>query len=84
MSEDLGRRLFSFGVITDTHLNQGEDDCNSPFEVNTLANRRMRHVVRDLNARDGIVRVNGLRLQVMFFSLRRCAIPSVISTVRPR
>ncbi len=52
MSEDLGQRLFSFGVITDTHLNQGEDDCNSPFEVNTLANRRMRHVVRDLNARD--------------------------------
>ena len=52
MSEDLGRRLFSFGVITDTHLNQGEDDCNSPFEVNTLANRRMRHVVRDLNSRD--------------------------------
>jgi len=52
MSEDLGRRLFSFGVIIDAHLNQGEDDCNSPFEVNTLANRRMRHVVRDLNARD--------------------------------
>ena len=49
MSEDLGGRLFSFGVITDTHLNQGEDDCNSPFEVNILANRRMRHVVRDLN-----------------------------------
>ena len=48
----LGRRLFSFGVITDTHLNQGEDDCNSPYEVNRLANRRMRHVIRDLNARD--------------------------------
>ena len=50
--DTLGRRLFSFGVITDTHLNQGEDDCNSPFEVNRLANRRMRHVVHDLNARD--------------------------------
>ncbi len=48
----LGRRLFSFGVITDTHVNQGEDDCNSPYEVNRLANRRMRHVIRDLNARD--------------------------------
>lgn len=48
----LGERLFSFGVMTDTHLNQGEDDCNSPFEVNRLANRRMRHVVRDLNRRD--------------------------------
>ncbi len=42
MCDDLGRRLFSFGVITDTHLNQGEDNCNSPFEVNILANRRMR------------------------------------------
>lgn len=51
-SDTLGRRLFSFGVITDTHLNQDEDDCNSPFEVNRLANRRMRHVIRDLNARD--------------------------------
>ena len=52
ISPTLGPRLFSFGVITDTHVNQGEDDCNSPFEVNILANRRMRHVVRDLNARD--------------------------------
>ncbi|NQV83111.1 MAG: metallophosphoesterase [Rhodospirillales bacterium] len=50
--QPLGHRLFSFAVITDTHLNQGEDDCNSPFEVNRLANRRMRHVVRDLNQRD--------------------------------
>ena len=50
--DTLGRRLFSFGVITDTHVNQGEDDCNSPYEANRLANRRMRHVVRDLNARD--------------------------------
>ena len=45
--DTLGRRLFSF-----THVNQGEDDCNSPFEVNRLANRRMRYVIRDLNARD--------------------------------
>ena len=50
--ETLGRRLFSFGVITDTHLNQGGDDCNSPYQVNRLANRRMRHVIRDLNARE--------------------------------
>jgi len=49
---DLGTRLFSFGVITDTHVNQGEDDCNSPYEANRLANRRMRHVIHDLNARD--------------------------------
>ena len=44
--------LFSFAVVTDTHLNQGETECNSPFEVNRLANARMRHVVRDLNTRD--------------------------------
>ena len=50
--DTLGRRLFSFGVITDTHLNQGEDNCNSPYDVNRLANRRMRHVIRDLNTRD--------------------------------
>ena len=52
MYDDLGSRLFTFAVITDTHLNQGEDDCNSPFEVNRLANARMRYVVRDLNSRD--------------------------------
>jgi len=52
MADDLGARRYAFGVITDTHLNQGEDDCNSPFAVNMLANARMRHVVRDLNARD--------------------------------
>ena len=49
---DPGGRLFSFAVLTDTHLNQGEDDCNSPFAVNALANRRMRHVINDLNRRD--------------------------------
>ena len=50
-SRDLGVRLFSYAVITDTHLNQGESECNSPFAVNKLANGRMRHVVRDLNQR---------------------------------
>ena len=47
-----GRRLFSFGVITDTHVNQGEDETNSPFESGRLANRRMRHVIRELNSHD--------------------------------
>ena len=41
-SPDLEARLFSYAVITDTHLNQGEDECNSPFGVNKLANGRMR------------------------------------------
>lgn len=52
MKDDLGAHRFTYAVITDTHLNQGETECNSPFEVNRLANGRMRHVVRDLNARD--------------------------------
>jgi 3',5'-cyclic AMP phosphodiesterase CpdA len=52
MSEHPGRLLFSYAVVTDTHLNQGETECNSPFEVNKLANARMRHVVRELNRRD--------------------------------
>ncbi|MEK9673878.1 MAG: hypothetical protein VW268_15480, partial [Rhodospirillaceae bacterium] len=52
MSQDLGAHLFTYAVITDTHLNQGETKCNSPFQVNKMANGRMRHVVRDLNARD--------------------------------
>ncbi len=47
-----GARLFTFAVVTDTHLNRGEDDCNSPFAVNALANRRLRHVINDLNRRD--------------------------------
>lgn len=49
---DPGDRLFSFAVVTDTHLNEAEDACNSPFAVNALANRRLRHVVNDLNRRD--------------------------------
>ncbi|MDE0705588.1 MAG: metallophosphoesterase [Rhodospirillaceae bacterium] len=49
---DLGARRFTFAVVTDTHLNQGEDECNSPFAVNALANRRLRHVINDLNRRD--------------------------------
>ncbi|MCH2327672.1 MAG: metallophosphoesterase, partial [Rhodospirillales bacterium] len=51
MTGNLGKRLFNFAVITDTHLNQGETECNSPYETNKLANGRMRHVVRDLNRR---------------------------------
>ncbi|MFT5111990.1 MAG: putative phosphodiesterase [Parasphingorhabdus sp.] len=44
--------LFSFAVITDSHINQDEAECNSPFEVNKLANRRLRHIVNDLNSRE--------------------------------
>ncbi len=48
----LGAYRYAFGVITDTHLNEDEDRCSSPFDVNRRANRRMRHVVRSLNKRD--------------------------------
>ncbi|MDA0681558.1 MAG: metallophosphoesterase [Proteobacteria bacterium] len=48
----LGNHRYSYAVITDTHLNEAEDRCSSPFDVNRRANRRMRHVVRMLNQRD--------------------------------
>lgn len=48
----LGNRLFSFAVISDTHVNAEEDSCNSPYEVNAHANARFRHVARDLHKRD--------------------------------
>jgi 3',5'-cyclic AMP phosphodiesterase CpdA len=47
----LGAKLFSFAVISDTHVNPDEDKCNSPFPVNARANRRFRHVAGDINQR---------------------------------
>lgn len=52
MKNELGAHLFDFAVVTDTHVNFGENECNSEFEVNKGANGRLRHVVRDLNERD--------------------------------
>ena len=52
MSTELGKRLFTFAVVTDTHVNFGETECNSEFEINKRANGRLRHVVRDLNRHD--------------------------------
>ncbi|MBF2760195.1 MAG: metallophosphoesterase [Ectothiorhodospiraceae bacterium AqS1] len=46
------RPQLTFAVISDTHLNQSDDECNSPFEVNRRANRRLRWVIDDLNRRD--------------------------------
>lgn len=45
----LGRRLFSFAVIADTHVNQEEGKASSDFAVNRLANARARHVIHALN-----------------------------------
>ncbi len=46
-----GRRLFTFAVISDTHVNEAEDRSASPFASNRLANGRLRWVVRELNRR---------------------------------
>ncbi|MFT5505819.1 MAG: Icc-related predicted phosphoesterase [Gammaproteobacteria bacterium] len=47
-----GEYLYSIAVVTDTHLNQNDSECNSPFDVNRLANNRLRYVIDDLNRRD--------------------------------
>ena len=52
MSTDLGEYQFSYAVITDTHVNFGEMESNSEFEINQRANGRLRHVIQDLNRRD--------------------------------
>ncbi|WP_170413305.1 metallophosphoesterase family protein [Ruegeria arenilitoris] len=48
----LGHFVYSFAVISDTHVNPDEDRCNSPFPVNARANRRFRYVVADINRRE--------------------------------
>ena len=59
---NLGKKLFSLAIISDTHLNQGEAQCSSPYAVNRLANGRMRHVIRDLNSRNlaGVIHLGDL------------------------
>lgn len=49
---DQGKYLYSFAVVADTHLNQNDVECNSPFDVNRRANNRLRYVIEDLNGRD--------------------------------
>ncbi len=51
-SPKLGEPLFSIAVITDTHVNPDENECNSPFPVNRLANARLRFVINQLNKQD--------------------------------
>ncbi len=48
---DLGRRLFTFAVVSDSHVNEEEDRSASPYACNRLANGRFRWVVHDLNRR---------------------------------
>ena len=45
-----GRRLFSFAVVADTHVNEREDGSMSPFATNARANGRARHVFAEFAA----------------------------------
>jgi len=47
-----GKRLFSFAVVADTHVNESEDVCASPFATNAKANARARHVFNDIAGLD--------------------------------
>ncbi len=47
-----GERLFSFAVVSDTHVNEAEVGSSSSFEVNWIANPKLRQVIIDLNSRD--------------------------------
>lgn len=44
--------LFSFVVVADTHVNESDDVCSSPFETNHLANERARFVFEDIAQMD--------------------------------
>ncbi len=50
-ARDPGEHLFTFGVLTDSHVNQQEDRSTSPFASNRLSNPRLRWAVRDLERR---------------------------------
>jgi predicted phosphodiesterase len=52
MSSTLGKELFKYAVVADTHVNYSETECNSEFEINKRANARLRHVVQELNQQD--------------------------------
>ena len=51
MPNDLGDPLFTFAVISDSHVNEAEHASASPYPSNKLANGRFRYVVRSLNHR---------------------------------
>ena len=42
MPRELGNRLFTFAVVDDTHVNFGERECNSEFEINKRTARYVR------------------------------------------
>jgi hypothetical protein len=50
--EPAGRKLFSFVVIADTHVNEHEAKSASPFETNARANARARYAFGEIAALD--------------------------------
>lgn len=46
------RPLFTFAVIADSHVNPSDTSSSSPWQVNSLANRRTARVVDELNRHD--------------------------------
>lgn len=44
----LGKSLFSFVVVSDTHINERDGESTSPFKTNHRANSRARHVFREI------------------------------------
>ena len=42
--------IFSFVVVADTHVNEGEHTSTSPYRTNRLANARARHVFSEIAA----------------------------------
>jgi 3',5'-cyclic AMP phosphodiesterase CpdA len=50
--EPSGKKLFTFAVVADTHVNEHEDRSTSPFETNAHANGRARHALAEIAALD--------------------------------
>lgn len=47
-----GKRLFSFAVVADTHVNEHENRSSSPYLTNARANGRARYVMHEIAALD--------------------------------
>ena len=49
---ELGKCLFSFAVIADTHVDREGEPSSSPFPVNQLSNARTRYCIEDIKRLD--------------------------------
>ena len=48
--EPAGKKLFTFAVVADTHVNEHEERSASPFETNARANGRARYALAEIAA----------------------------------